>query len=139
MAVGRTKQPGDEHHCDPHTLGADRLYQCASAQNNCMAQAALDMLACRPLNAAGYPSRRWIMIRELFIAAAVTGTAVNMAPATADPRHYDGDVPGMNYDASLGAPCDNYQRFIFGRGPGGQPRHVTSLSTSSRPRNRVTG
>jgi hypothetical protein len=26
----------------------------------------------------------------------------------------------MNYDASLGAPCDNYERFIFGRGPSGQ-------------------
>ena len=61
------------------------------------------------------------MIRELFIAAAITGTAVGMAPvAAADPGHYDGDVPGMNYDASLGAPCDNYERFIFGRGPGGQ-------------------
>ena len=61
------------------------------------------------------------MIRELFIAAAITGTAVGMAPtAVADPGHYDGDVPGINYDASLGAPCDNYERFIFGRGPGGQ-------------------
>ena len=26
----------------------------------------------------------------------------------------------MNYQASLGAPCDNYERFIFGRGPSGQ-------------------
>ena len=61
------------------------------------------------------------MIRELFIAAAITGTAVGMAPvAAADNGHYDGDVPGMNYDASQGAPCDNYERFIFGRGPGGQ-------------------
>ena len=61
------------------------------------------------------------MIRELLIAAAITGTAVGLAPAAiADPGHYDGDVPGMNYDASLGAPCDNYDRFIFGRGPGGQ-------------------
>ncbi len=61
------------------------------------------------------------MIRELFVAAAITGAAVGLAPvALADPGHYDGDVPGMNYDASLGAPCDNYERFIFGRGPGGQ-------------------
>ena len=61
------------------------------------------------------------MIRELLIAAAITGTAVGLAPAAAaDNGHYDGDVPGMNYDASLGAPCDNYERFIFGRGPGGQ-------------------
>jgi len=26
----------------------------------------------------------------------------------------------MNYQASLGAPCDNYESFIFGRGPSGQ-------------------
>jgi hypothetical protein len=61
------------------------------------------------------------MIRELFVAAAITGTAVGLSPvALADPGHYDGDVPGINYDASLGAPCDNYDRFIFGRGPNGQ-------------------
>ena len=61
------------------------------------------------------------MIRELLIATAITGAAVGLAPAAlADPGNYDGDVPGMNYDASLGAPCDNYERFIFGRGPGGQ-------------------
>jgi hypothetical protein len=65
--------------------------------------------------------RRWIMIRELFVAAAITGAVVGLAPvAVADPGNYDGDVPGINYDASLGAPCDNYERFIFGRGPGGQ-------------------
>ncbi|WP_343599234.1 hypothetical protein [Mycobacterium sp.] len=46
--------------------------------------------------------------------------AVGWAPgAAADPNHYDGDVPGMNYDASQGAPCDNYAQFIFGRGPNG--------------------
>jgi hypothetical protein len=61
------------------------------------------------------------MIRELLVATAITGAAVGLAPAAvADPGHYDGDVPGMNYDASLGAPCDNYERFIYGRGPGGQ-------------------
>lgn len=61
------------------------------------------------------------MIRELLAAAAITGSAIGTAPcAAADPGHYDGDVPGMNYDASLGAPCDNYERFIFGRGPSGQ-------------------
>jgi hypothetical protein len=61
------------------------------------------------------------MIRELFIAAAITGAAVSTAPgAAADPQHYDGDVPGINYDASLGAPCDSWERYIFGRGPGGQ-------------------
>jgi hypothetical protein len=61
-----------------------------------------------------------VMIRQLLIAAAITGTAISMAPAAVADPHYDGDVPGMNYDASLGAPCDNYERFIFGRGPGGQ-------------------
>lgn len=61
------------------------------------------------------------MIRKLFIAAAITGTAVGLAPvAAADSQGYDGDVPGIRYDASLGAPCDNYERFIFGRGPNGQ-------------------
>src|ERR1700730_4892496 len=61
------------------------------------------------------------MIRDLFIAAAITGTAIRLTPAAvADPGNYVGDVPGMNYDASLGAPCDNYERFIFGRGPSGQ-------------------
>lgn len=63
----------------------------------------------------------WSMIRELLIAGAIAGAAVGVAPdATADNGHYDGDVPGMNYEASLGAPCDNYERFIFGRGPSGQ-------------------
>src|ERR1700731_2420432 len=61
------------------------------------------------------------MIRELFIAAAITGTAAGLAPAAAaDNGHYGGDVPGMNYDATAGAPGDNYERVIFGRGPGGQ-------------------
>lgn len=61
------------------------------------------------------------MIRELFAGAAITGMAIGTAPAVvADNGHYDGDVPGMNYDASLGAPCDNYERFTFGRGPDGQ-------------------
>src|SRR3984957_7813882 len=62
------------------------------------------------------------MIRELLIAAAITGAAVGLAPAAlADPGNYDGDVPGMNYDASLGAAGETYERLIFGRGPGGQP------------------
>ncbi|OBI41531.1 hypothetical protein A5707_07390 [Mycobacterium kyorinense] len=61
------------------------------------------------------------MNRQLFLAAVISGTAISMAPtAAADPPHYDGDVPGMSYDASMGAPCDNYERFIFGRGPNGQ-------------------
>jgi hypothetical protein len=65
------------------------------------------------------------MIRQVFVAAAVAGAAIATAPAAAgdpqdDPRHFDSDVPGMNYDASLGAPCDSWETFIFGRGPSGQ-------------------
>lgn len=60
------------------------------------------------------------MIRELLTAVATAGAAVGLAPcAFADNGHYDTDVPGMNYDASLGAPCFSWERFIFGRGPGG--------------------
>ena len=61
------------------------------------------------------------MIRELLAATAVAtgvaGTMIGVAPVAAA---YEGDVPGMNFQASLGAPCDNYERFIFGRGPSGQ-------------------
>ncbi|MGA3253375.1 MAG: hypothetical protein ABSD32_04390, partial [Mycobacterium sp.] len=58
------------------------------------------------------------MIRELLGTVAIAGATISMAPSAA--AGYDGDVPGMNYQASLGAPCDNYERFIFGRGPSGQ-------------------
>jgi len=71
------------------------------------------------------------MIRKLLVATAgiAAAAAVGMAPsAVADPDNhypdhpgrYSTDVPGMNYDASLSAPCDNYQLFTFGRGPGGE-------------------
>ena len=73
------------------------------------------------------------MIRELLVTAAITGGAIALGPcAAAD--HYDGDVPGMNYQASLGAPCDNYERFIFGRGPSGQAEAspISRLLTSFR-------
>ncbi len=67
------------------------------------------------------------MIRELIAAVAIAGAAICAAPAAgADnqyldaPGHYDGDVPGMNYDAHLTAPCENLDRFTFGRGPGGE-------------------
>ena len=58
------------------------------------------------------------MIRELLSAASIAGITIGMAPCAA--AGYEGDVPNMNYQASLGAPCDNYERFIFGRGPTGQ-------------------
>lgn len=61
------------------------------------------------------------MIRELLMGVVVAGAAMGAAPAAvADNGHYDGDVPGMSYDASLGAPCDNYKTFTYGRGPDGQ-------------------
>jgi hypothetical protein len=60
------------------------------------------------------------MIRQLLSAASIAGITIGAAPCAAADPHYDGDVPGMNYQASLGAPCDNYESFIFGRGPSGQ-------------------
>lgn len=70
------------------------------------------------------------MIRKLVIAAAAACAALGSAPvAMADPNdnlyfdrpgRYDTDVPGMNYEARLSAPCDSYQLFTFGRGPGGE-------------------
>jgi hypothetical protein len=70
------------------------------------------------------------MIRELFIAAAIAGAAIGMAPAAAaepgpdysdDPGRYPTDVPGINYEARLGAPCYSWERNVFGRGRGGEP------------------
>ena len=69
------------------------------------------------------------MIRELTVAAAAAGIAIALAPSAAadppdypdNPGRYPTDVPGMNYDAHLAGPCDNYQLFTFGRGPGGEP------------------
>lgn len=70
------------------------------------------------------------MLRELVIAATAIAAAVALAPAVAadpgpqfpdDPGRYPSDVPGMNYDARLAGPCDNYQLFTFGRGRGGEP------------------
>jgi len=63
------------------------------------------------------------MIRELVIATAVLGGALGAAPAAvADGTQvsYAGDVPNMVHDASLSAPCYRWDRFIFGRGPGGE-------------------
>ena len=49
------------------------------------------------------------------------------------PGQYASDVPGMNYDAHLAGPCDNFQIFTFGRGPGGASRcSVTGSPTSGR-------
>jgi hypothetical protein len=67
------------------------------------------------------------MIRELIVAGAIAGAAIAAAPTAAgepmypdNPGRYDTDVPGMNYDAHLSAPCHSWERFTFGRGPGGE-------------------
>lgn len=75
------------------------------------------------------------MLRELTLSVAIAGAAIASAPsAMADPYPDPGpmypdnsslydtsatDVPGMNFQAALGAPCNNYQLFTFGRGRGG--------------------
>jgi hypothetical protein len=63
------------------------------------------------------------MIRQLVTAVAIAASAIGAAPSAVadDPSgRYDGDVPNMNYDASLNAPCYSWERFIFGRSNGGQ-------------------
>ena len=64
------------------------------------------------------------MFRELVIATAVIGGALGAAPAAvadgAQQPSYPGDVPNMVFDASMSAPCYRWDRFIFGRGPGGE-------------------
>lgn len=63
------------------------------------------------------------MFRELVIATAVVGGALVAAPvagADGTQHAYPGDVPGMSYDAYLSAPCYRWDRFIFGRGNGGE-------------------
>lgn len=67
------------------------------------------------------------MIRECMLAVAVAGQAVVLSPSALADRnplspdgHYANDVPGMNYEAALTAPCDNTDVFTFGRGPDGE-------------------
>lgn len=61
------------------------------------------------------------MIRELVTTAVVAGAAVTTAAtAGAEPPHYEGDVPGINYEAEMDGQCNNWERFTFGRGPGGE-------------------
>ena len=71
------------------------------------------------------------MFRELAIAAALACAAIGSAPVAMGepndnlyfdrPGRYDSDVPFMNYEARLAAPCDNFEINTFGRGPGGEP------------------
>lgn len=63
------------------------------------------------------------MFRQLLIATAVAGSALAASPsalADGSNQSYPGDVPGITYDAHLSAPCYRWDRFIFGRGPGGE-------------------
>jgi hypothetical protein len=53
-----------------------------------------------------------LLLAGLVIAAAAIGAAPT---AAAD------DVPGIDDEAVLGASCDNSNRYIFGRGPSGEP------------------
>ena len=71
------------------------------------------------------------MIREAVIAGALACAAIGSAQvAGAEPNdnlyfdkpgRYDSDVPFMNYEARMSAPCDNFEINTFGRGPGGEP------------------
>jgi hypothetical protein len=69
------------------------------------------------------------MIRELTTAAVIAAAAIGAAPVALgdpgpvfhdDPGRYPTDVPGIDYDARLAGPCDNYYTFTFGRGRGGE-------------------
>lgn len=64
------------------------------------------------------------MVRRILVsAAALAAGAMALAPsAAADGTQpsYAGDVPGINYEAFLSAPCYQWERFVFGRGPGGE-------------------
>ena len=54
-------------------------------------------------------------MRLLVASVVIAVAAIGAAPiAAAD------DVPGIDDDAILGAPCDNWDRYIFGRGPRGE-------------------
>lgn len=70
------------------------------------------------------------MFRELFVATTIAAAALALAPGVSadpsndyhdDPGRYPTDVPGMSYEAKLGAPCYSWQRNVFGRGRGGEP------------------
>jgi hypothetical protein len=70
-----------------------------------------------------YRPKGGTLIRELLIATAIVGASIGAAPAAAGDEpsgRYPTDVPGMDYDASLTGPCSSWERYIFGRGPGGE-------------------
>ena len=60
------------------------------------------------------------MVRALYVSLAV-GLGLAVAPvAAAEPAAGQQDVPNMQFNAVLGSPCDNTDRYIFGRTPDGQ-------------------
>ena len=55
-------------------------------------------------------------MRRFLVGAAIAAAVIGAAPvATAD------DVPGIDDNAVLDAPCTNSDRYIFGRSPNGDP------------------
>lgn len=61
------------------------------------------------------------MVRELIFGAAIIVSLVSSpGVAGADPPAGETDVPNIQYNAVLGAPCSNFHRYIFGRAPNGQ-------------------
>lgn len=60
------------------------------------------------------------MIRELVSAAALAVAALALAPAAGADPQYTGDVPGIAHGVELDRPCFSWERFIYGRGPGGE-------------------
>jgi hypothetical protein len=87
-------------HLDPHGWRAD-LYVEQTPNVACG----------RGLRSSAMKGRSLIAIGAALAAAAIGADPV----ATAD------DVPGIDDDAVLGAPCANSDRYIFGRGPSGEP------------------
>ncbi|HEY9303310.1 MAG TPA: hypothetical protein VIO95_03360 [Mycobacterium sp.] len=71
------------------------------------------------------------MIIKFITPAAIASLAFGVAPISAADTPGETDVPGMTYDVVVGAPCANFQRFIFGRTTNGQAAACVSSDGSS--------
>ena len=60
-----------------------------------------------------------VVAASMALAASMFALAPTAAADDTQPS-YAGDVPGINYQAFLSAPCYQWERFVFGRGPGGE-------------------
>jgi hypothetical protein len=60
------------------------------------------------------------MICKTIVGAAIAAAAVATAHVAEAAPPDEVDVPGMHYNAVYGGPCDNFDRYIFGRAPNGQ-------------------